>query len=134
MQTETLTWTGELARVPAAPAVVLMAASSGGLAALSRVLGGLPADFPLPIGIVQHRSDALPNLMAEVLARAGPLPAKLAEEGEVMRPGMVYVAPPDRHLVMRADRSVAFMDGRRIRYVRSSANPLFESAAEGLAL
>lgn len=132
METETVQWTGRVARAPAAATVVVMAASSGGLAALSRVLGGLPADFPLPIGIVQHRSDALPNLLPQLLSRAGPLPAKLAEEGEVMRPGMVYLAPPDRHLVMRPDRSVAFMDGGRIRYVRSSANPLFESAAEGL--
>lgn len=132
MHTETLLERSARGRVPAAPAVVVMAASSGGVAALSRVLGGLPGDFPLPVAIVQHRSDALPNLMAEVLARAGPLPVKSAEEGEVLRRGMVYVAPPDRHMVMRTDGSVAFMDGRRIRYVRSSANPLFESAAQGL--
>ena len=132
MDTGTLSQRRERAREPAAPAVVVMAASSGGVAALSTVLSGLPADFPLPIAIVQHRTDALPNLMTKILSRARPLPVKTAEEGEVIQPGTVYVAPSDRHMVMRADRSVALMDGRRIRYVRSSANPLFESAAKGL--
>ncbi|HEX6909930.1 MAG TPA: chemotaxis protein CheB [Longimicrobium sp.] len=112
--------------------VVVIAASAGGLKVLKTILAGLPADFPVPIVIVQHRTTALPNLAAKVLGRAGPLPATMADEGEVLRPGTVYVAPPDRHLVLDAERRITLMDGRRIRFVLSSANPLFESAAGAL--
>lgn len=112
--------------------VVVMAASSGGFPVLKRILSGLPADFSLPIVIVQHRSMVVPNLAAQILSRAGPLPVKTAEQGEVLVPGTVYVTPPDRHLVLRPDLRVTLMDGHRIRFVLSSANPLFESAAFAL--
>jgi two-component system chemotaxis response regulator CheB len=112
--------------------LVLMAASAGGIPALQSVLAALPPDFPLPIAIVQHRTAARPNLLAHVLGRHAALAVKNAEEGEALRPGTVYLAPPDAHMMVRPDRTVALHDGRKIRHVRSSANPLFESAAEAL--
>ena len=54
---------------------------------------------------------------------------KTAEEGEAMQPGIVYVARPDYHLVFVGDRRFGYRDGRRVRGVLSSANPLFDSAA-----
>lgn len=114
------------------PEVVVMAASGGGLPVLRTIVGGLPPDFPLPVVVVQHRGTTAPGLMAQILARAGPLPARTAQAGDVLVPGTVYVAPPDRHLVLDADRRVTLMDGRRIRFVLSSANPLFQSAAFAL--
>lgn len=112
--------------------VVVMAASAGGLPVLRQILSGLPADFPLPIVIVQHRSMVVPSLAAQILSRAGPLPVKEAEQGEVLEPGTVYLTPPDRHLVLRPDLRVRLMDGHRIRFVLSSATPLFASAAFAL--
>jgi two-component system chemotaxis response regulator CheB len=117
---------------PAPYDAVVIAASAGGIQALSTILSLLPADFPVPIAIVLHRTMVLPNLLPQVLGRSTRLRVKLAEEGEVMVPGMVYLAPPDRHMTIRADRAVHLFDGRRIRHVRSSANPLFSSAAEAL--
>jgi two-component system, chemotaxis family, protein-glutamate methylesterase/glutaminase len=111
---------------------VVMAASVGGVAALQKLLSGLPADFPLPIAIVQHRTTRPPLMLARVLGRHTSLKVKTATQGEHLLAGTVYLAPPDLHMTLRADQSVAFTDGRKIRHLRSSANPLFESAAEAL--
>jgi two-component system, chemotaxis family, protein-glutamate methylesterase/glutaminase len=110
--------------------LVVIAASAGGIEALEMILSSLPANFPVPIAIVQHRTARLPNLMAQVLARWTPLAVKTADQSEVMRPGTVYLAPPDLHLTVHPDRTFGLSDGRKIRHVRSSANPLFSSAAE----
>ena len=108
-----------------------MAASAGGVQALQRVLSGLPPDFPLPVAIVQHRTGNPPNLLARVLGRHTPLAVKTAQQGEIMVPGTVYLAPPREHLVIRSDETLALVDGhRKIRHVFSSANPLFASAAQ----
>jgi two-component system chemotaxis response regulator CheB len=112
--------------------LVTMAASAGGVRALERVLAELPDDFPAPIAIVQHRSGKDPNLMARVLSRHTPLVVKIAEEGDELHPGTVYLAPPQWHLVVGPGGRFALADGRRIRHVLSSANPLFESAAREL--
>jgi two-component system chemotaxis response regulator CheB len=110
--------------------LVVMAASAGGVHALQAVLFALPADFQVPIAVVQHRSTRQPNLLARVLGRCTALAVKIAEPSEVMQPGTVYLAPPDLHLTVHRDGSFALSDGQKIRHVRSSANPLFESAAE----
>ena len=119
-------------RHPAHPPydLVVMAASYGGIHALREVLGDLPADFPVPVAIVQHRSAAAPNRLPQVLGRYTPLAVKIAEEGETMRPGTVYLAPPDLHLYVQRGGVCHLADGRKIRHVRSSANPLFDSAAD----
>jgi two-component system chemotaxis response regulator CheB len=112
--------------------LVVMAASAGGVRAFESLLSGLPADFPLPIAIVQHRSSAHPNLMARVFSRHTRLRVKTAEQGERMQPSTVYLAPPEHHLVVDSDLRLSFVNGRKIRHVHSSANPLFESAARAL--
>jgi len=111
---------------------VVVAASKGGVRALAALLSGLPPDFPLPIAIVQHRTSRQPYLLDKVLGRHTGLRVKAAAEGEAMRPGTVYLAPPHLHMIVRPDRTLAFFDGRKIRHLLSSANPLFESAAEAL--
>ena len=109
--------------------LIVMAASFGGVQALREILGKLPADFPAPIAIVQHRSTEPPNMLAKVLGRATLLAVKTAEEGETMRPGTVYLAPSDHHLQVQSGGVFHLMDGRRIHHLQSSANPLFDSAA-----
>lgn len=111
-------------------AVVVIAASAGGIQALQKLLAALPPDYPLPIVIVQHRTGHMPNLLARVLGRHTPLKVKAAEEGEAMSAGTVYLAPPHQHLIVRRDESLALVDGHKIRHVLSSANPLFASAAQ----
>jgi two-component system chemotaxis response regulator CheB len=112
--------------------VVVIAASAGGIPALGTLLAGLPHDFPLPIAVVQHRTASHPQMLAHVLGRRTALKVKFAEEGEALQPGTVYLAPHDLHMTVRRDRSIALVDGLKIRHVRSSANPLFASAALAL--
>ncbi|HEX2451419.1 MAG TPA: chemotaxis protein CheB [Gemmatimonadales bacterium] len=112
--------------------LVVLAASAGGIEALGRVLGSLPPTFPVPIAVVQHRSPHAENLLSRVLQRSTLLRVEPARTGQPLRSGTVYVAPADSHLIVSPDRSFGFTDGRKIRFVRSSANPLLESAAEVL--
>jgi two-component system chemotaxis response regulator CheB len=111
---------------------VLIAASAGGVPALREFLAKLPSSFPVPVAVVLHRTQAQPLRLAQVLGRKSSLPVKTAEEGEPLRRGIVFLAPPRQHLVVRPDLTFHLMDGHKIKYVHSSANPLFESAAYAL--
>jgi two-component system chemotaxis response regulator CheB len=84
-----------------------MAASASGLRALGRVLAALPADFPAAIVVVQHLDRHHPGLLAEILGRAAALRVKQAEDGERLQPGAVYIAPPDRHLLVNPDGTLS---------------------------
>lgn len=110
--------------------VVAFAASAGGLAALSEILSGLPADFPAPILIVQHLDPNHRSWIAEILARHTGLHVQQAREGERLAAGTVFIAPPDRHLVVDPDGVLSLSDIGRVQYVRPSANVLFSSLAE----
>lgn len=112
--------------------VVLLAASFGGVEALQKVLSDLPVDFPAPIVVVLHRTAKLPNLLVHVLARHTQLRVKPIESHEVLHRGVVYVAPPDLHAIISGGGILLLRDGRRVKHVLSSADPLFASAAENL--
>jgi two-component system chemotaxis response regulator CheB len=125
----------EIDQLPAAPFeaarfdIVAIAASAGGLSALSHVLGGLPADFPAPIAVVQHLDPHHRSLMAEILGKRTPLQVKQAEEGDKLRPGWVYIAPPDYHLLVNQDGTFSISQSERVHFVRPAADLLFESMA-----
>ena len=84
---------------------------------------GLPRDFPAPIIVVQHRSPTTKSFLVRILARHSTRPVEEASEGETLKPGVVYVAPPDRHLTLTGAGGLAHVDGRRIHHVLSSATP-----------
>ncbi len=109
--------------------VVAIAASAGGLKAINAVLSNLPAEFPAPIVIVQHLDPRHRSLMAEILARNTPLQVKQAEESESVQPGLVYIAPPDRHLLVNPDGTLTLSQSELVHFVRPSADLLFESVA-----
>jgi two-component system, chemotaxis family, protein-glutamate methylesterase/glutaminase len=109
--------------------VVAIAASRGGLKAIGKILSALPADFPAAIVVVQHLSSKYPSYMAEILARCTPLRVKQVEEGEVLRPGTVYIAVPDKHLVVKLDATLSLTDEPKVNFVRPAANKLFASVA-----
>ena len=109
--------------------IVAIAASAGGLNALSKVLEKLPADFPVPITIVQHLDPSHRSLMSEILGRRTSLQVKQAEEGDVLQPGWVYIAPPDHHLLVNRDGTLSLTQSELIHFVRPSAELLFESMA-----
>ncbi|MGH2522595.1 MAG: CheR family methyltransferase, partial [Anaerolineales bacterium] len=109
--------------------IVALAASAGGLRALSEVLAVLPASFPAAMAVVQHLDPRHRSLMADILSRRTPLTVKEAEAGEVIRPGGVYVAPPNQHLLVNSDRTVSLAQTELVHFVRPSADLLFESVA-----
>jgi two-component system chemotaxis response regulator CheB len=109
--------------------VVGVAASAGGLRALSTLVSCLPAEFPAPVVVVQHLDPRHPSLMAAILGRATRLMVKEAQEGEGLRAGVVYLAPPDRHLLVNANATLSLSRTELVHFVRPSADLLFESLA-----
>jgi two-component system, chemotaxis family, protein-glutamate methylesterase/glutaminase len=109
--------------------VVAMAASAGGLHALGVVLSSLPRDFRSPIVLVQHLDPRHRSLMADILARQTPLRVKQADEGDTLSSATVYIAPPDRHLLVNPDRTLSLSHSELVHFVRPSADLLFESVA-----
>ena len=114
---------------PAAPFVVAVAASAGGLNALTELLAALPAGLGAAILVVLHLPPDHPSYLVDVLARRTRLSVKGAEEGELLRVGTVYCALPDLHLLVRAGGTVTLTHTARTQYVRPSADELFASAA-----
>ncbi|MEV7554223.1 chemotaxis protein CheB [Amycolatopsis sp. NPDC089917] len=110
--------------------IVAIGTSAGGVKALVTVLGALPADFPVPLVIVQHLDPHHDTVLAEILDRRSPLRVKLAEPGEVAAGGVAYLAPPDRHLLVAPGGKLVLSKGDKVRFVRPSADLLFESVAE----
>ena len=109
--------------------IVALAASAGGLKALSRVLADLPADFPAALVVVQHLDPRHRSLMADILSRRTPLQVKQAEEGEQVCPATVYIAPPNRHLLVNSDGTMSLTQSELVHFLRPSADLLFESVA-----
>jgi two-component system chemotaxis response regulator CheB len=109
-----------------------MAASVGGLKALSVILGGLPADFPAAIAIVMHLSPAHKSLLADILNCRTLLKVKQAHTGDILSPSSVFVAPPNHHLfVVTGDRlRLSSSASEKVHYARPSAEPLFTSVAD----
>ncbi|MEU5434653.1 chemotaxis protein CheB [Streptomyces sp. NPDC020719] len=109
--------------------IVAVASSAGGIHGLGVLLGALGADFPVPVLIVQHLDPRHRTVIAEVLARRMSLPVKLAEDGERAEPGVVYVAPPDRHLLVGPEGTLSLSRSELVHFLRPSADLLFESVA-----
>jgi len=109
--------------------VVAIVASLGGIDALRRVLSALPPDFPAAVLVVQHQQRGRVSHLAEVLAPCCALPVREAAGGERVEEGRVYLAPPDLHLVARADGTLALSAAPREHHSRPSADPLFRSVA-----
>lgn len=109
--------------------VVALAASAGGIRALGDVLAGLPADFSAAVVMVQHLDRHHPSLLVQILRRRTPLAVKEAGEGDRLLPRTVYVAPPNKHLLVNPDGTLSLSSAELVHFVRPSADLLFESVA-----
>jgi two-component system chemotaxis response regulator CheB len=116
-------------KAEAAYDIIAMAASAGGLSALSAVLGKIPEHFPAMIVVVQHLDPRHRSLMADILSRRTYLRVLEARDGLVLAPATVYIAPPDRHLLVNPDDSLSLTQSELVHFVRPSADLLFESVA-----
>jgi len=109
--------------------LVVIGSSWGGLAAVSIFLSGLPADFTVPIAIVQHRSRHADNLLAALLQDATSLRVVEVEDKEPMAPSTVYVAPPNYHMLVDVGHFTLTTDPL-VRFSRPSIDVTFFSAAD----
>jgi len=109
--------------------VVAVAASAGGLNALSRVLGDLPEEFSAPLLVVQHLDPRHKSLMAQILARRTALSVEEARDGEEIQEGHIYVAPSNKHLLVAAGGILSLTQSELVNFVRPSADLMFESIA-----
>jgi two-component system, chemotaxis family, protein-glutamate methylesterase/glutaminase len=109
--------------------VVAIASSAGGLTALTKVLSELPGSFPASILVVQHLDPRHRSLMADLLSRRTSLATKQAQIGDRVQPSSVLIAPPNRHLLVNPDGSIALTETELVHFVRPSADLLFESVA-----
>ncbi|MBV1713125.1 MAG: chemotaxis protein CheB [Desulfomicrobium sp.] len=92
------------------------------------LVAALPHTFSAPLLIVLH-IGALRSELPTLLNSAGYLPAKHAEEGDIILPGHIYVAPPDRHMIL-ADGRIRLLRGPKENCARPAIDPLFRSVAE----
>jgi two-component system, chemotaxis family, protein-glutamate methylesterase/glutaminase len=111
----------------ASDALVVIAASAGGLDALGRVLASLPADFPAAIVVVQHRSEQCPDVLPMLLNERTALRVRHAVDGDVLAAGTVYVCPPGMHVL--AEHALRLVHGPRLNHVRPSADVMLRSTA-----
>ena len=109
--------------------MVGLAASAGGLSALTAVLQHLGPDFPAGVLIVQHLDPRHRSLMADILNRRSELPVSEAKEVDQVHPGHAFVAPPNRHLLVNPDGRLDLTETELVHFVRPSADLLFESMA-----
>jgi two-component system chemotaxis response regulator CheB len=108
--------------------IIVIGASAGGFEALKKIVAGLPADFAASIFVVWHMSSDVRGVLPQVLNGAGKVHAAQAYEGEPIMPNRIYVAPPDRHLLVERDR-VRVTRGPKENRFRPAVDPLFRSAA-----
>lgn len=109
--------------------IVVIGASAGGISALQSLVRGLPVDFPAAILVVLHLSRQSGGLLPEILAHAGALLASNACHNEEIHAGHIYVAPPDRHLMIGPGRRIYLGHGPKENRFRPAVDPLFRSAA-----
>lgn len=109
--------------------VVLIGTSQGGFDALRKVLRPLPSDFPVPILVVRHQSPNTDSFLITALSRDVQLKVKFAEQGETPSPGIIYIAPPDLHLLVGSGGQLQLTQMEKVKFSRLAIDPLFVSAA-----
>jgi two-component system chemotaxis response regulator CheB len=109
--------------------LVVIGASAGGIEALKVVAAALPADLPAAVCVVLHTAPDSPGVLGDILNRAGALRAANALNGERLQHGRIYVAPPDRHLLIEPG-VIRVTKGPTENRFRPAVDPLFRSAAQ----
>ena len=109
--------------------IVAIAASAGGLTALTSILGRLSPAFGAAVVVVQHLDPRHRSLMPQIVGRRSNLPVFEAGDAMEVEPGRVYLAPPDRHVLVNRDSTISLTQSELVNFVRPSADLLFESVA-----
>ncbi len=108
--------------------IVVIGGSAGAVEVLRRIVGALPADLPASLFVAVHQLPYAASALPQILTNAGRLPAKHPIDREPIRPATIYIAPPDRHLLV-GDGVLRVIQGPREHHTRPAIDPLFRSAA-----
>ncbi len=108
--------------------IVVIGGSAGAVDAVIELVRGLPADLPAAVFVVIHFPTDASSVLPKILNRAGALAARHAVDGEPVCPGIIYVAPPNRHMLL-GDGRVRLSRGPKENGVRPAIDPLFRTAA-----
>jgi two-component system chemotaxis response regulator CheB len=108
--------------------IIVIGASAGGVESLTKLLRGLPEEFPASVFIVQHLSPHRESILPDILQRASKLPVSSPNNKEKFRKGHIYVAPPDKHLILE-NNHMNLVHGPKENHSRPSVDVLFRSAA-----
>src|SRR5688500_15994954 len=109
---------------------IVIGVTLGGLNAMKYLFPLLPADFPIPIIVVQHISPHSDNHWVSLLNDMSRLNIKEADEKEKIRAGNIYVAPANYHLLVERDHTFSFTIDEKVNFARPSIDVLFDSAAD----
>lgn len=109
---------------------IVLGCSAGGIDLVGDLAMSLPRDFGLALIVVLHLGEASSRYWADILGRDCRIPVKEADEKEHVRPGVLYLAPADYHLLVEADLSFTLTVDERVNYARPSIDVLFETAAD----
>jgi two-component system chemotaxis response regulator CheB len=108
--------------------IIVIGASAGGVSALSKLVAELPPDFVASIFVTLHIPEHSRSALPRILTQKSQLPALNPVNGEAIQPGRIYVAPPDRHMLIKRGL-VRLVRGPRENGVRPSIDPMFRTAA-----
>ncbi|MBI5033769.1 MAG: chemotaxis-specific protein-glutamate methyltransferase CheB [Chloroflexi bacterium] len=117
-------------KTPVKTEIVAIGSSTGGPAALHKLLGGIPADFPVPIVVVQHISFGFVQGLADWLNDACQLSVKVAQAGEKIHSGTVYLAPDNNHMLVDRLNRIMLNPSEPIGGHRPAVTALFQSVAQ----
>jgi two-component system chemotaxis response regulator CheB len=109
--------------------VIGIGASAGGITGLIELLSAVPKTLPACFVVVLHLSPAHKSFLAEILGRYSKMSVKEAENDDLLRPGVVYIAPPNAHVTVVDNRLRLGLEAP-VRQVRPSIDVLFESIAD----
>ena len=110
-------------------AVIVLGMSAGGLQQLTQLVQKLPATIPAALFVVQHLPTQWKSYLADIVSRAGDLPALHPADGQSIEPGTIYIAPPDTHMVV-ARQHIHLLRGPKENGFRPAIDTLFRTAAQ----
>jgi two-component system, chemotaxis family, protein-glutamate methylesterase/glutaminase len=112
---------------PASRDLIVIGASAGGVQVLLDLAVGLPADTAACVLVVLH-VGAHRSLLPELMSARGALPARHPHDGEALAPGVIFIAPPDQHMLVDGDH-IRLVRGPKENFARPAIDPLFRTAA-----
>ncbi len=107
---------------------IVIGVSAGGLKALVKLFADLPSNFPIPILVTQHLHPSEDSYLATLLGRITQLEVKEAGDKDEIKPGVIYLAPPNYHLLIERKKTISLSSDEKVNFSRPSIDVMFESA------